>query len=143
MDQPPTPRSKEATMFHCCALLLGVPFLVTLASPSAADEPNANGLDMDKFAERTAARAAGILRSKKTDVEIADNLIWAIMRRKPTENEIKITAELLGSRPDREAAARDVIWALMNTKEFLKLMDFTVDDVKKINEMILTSWPKK
>ena len=129
-------------MFRCCfAILLAIP--VMLAPSAVADEPNANGLDKAKFAERTAARAAAILRSTKTNGEIVDDLIWAIMRRKPTENEVKITTELFSTRPDREAAGRDVIWALMNTKEYLKLMDFTSDDVEKINAMIHTSWPKK
>jgi hypothetical protein len=62
-------------------------------------------------------RLAGLLRSGKPDREIAEELFLATVSRKPTDAELEaLKSELkVGS---REEVFRDLLWALVNSKEF-------------------------
>jgi hypothetical protein len=57
--------------------------------------------------------------SELDDTALCDEVYLSALARRPTEAErAKVTAFVKGS-PDRVEAARDVLWALFNTKEFL------------------------
>lgn len=65
------------------------------------------------------SRLAGLLRSKKSDKEILDELFLATMTRLPNEEERTAFAEHIKDEKDRTSAFVDVLWALINTREFV------------------------
>lgn len=73
-----------------------------------------NGEETQNASSRGAAAYAHL-----DDAALCDEVYLSALGRKPTDAErAKVTA-FVKSRPDRVEAARDVLWALFNTKEFL------------------------
>jgi hypothetical protein len=64
-------------------------------------------------------RVGKLLSAGKTDAEILEELYLAALCRKPTEVESKKLLALLAEAKDRRAAWEDVLWAVVNSKEFL------------------------
>ncbi|MEW4529026.1 DUF1549 domain-containing protein [Maioricimonas sp. JC845] len=65
-------------------------------------------------------RAATLAASEKTPAEIVEELYLSIYSRYPTEEELKIGVGLYENESsDRRAVTEDLMWALMNTPEFL------------------------
>jgi hypothetical protein len=62
-------------------------------------------------------RIGKLLAAGKPDGEILDELYLAALSRPPSER--RRALELLGKTEDRRAALEDVVWALINAKEFL------------------------
>ncbi len=61
----------------------------------------------------------GLLKSGKSDSEILDALCLSAFSRKPNSSESKTLLELLKTAPKREQGWQDILWALLNSKEFL------------------------
>lgn len=60
------------------------------------------------------------LKEKKSDAEIIDEIYLAALSRLPSEEEKqKLTAYLAKEPKNRNQAVQDVVWAILNTKEFL------------------------
>jgi hypothetical protein len=75
--------------------------------------------DAGLLAKVRGGRLAELLRSKKTDAEVLDELFLATLTRLPTDAEREaFTAYRAGTR-DRRAAFTDTLWALVNTREFI------------------------
>jgi len=70
--------------------------------------------------QNPAARPALLLRQKISDKELATELyLWALARH-PNEAELAVAVEFLQSASDRRAeAAQDLMWALLNSRDFL------------------------
>lgn len=64
-------------------------------------------------------RLAQLLKTKKTDTEILDELFLATMTRLPNEDEKAAFLEHIKDEKDRTSAFVDVLWALINTREFV------------------------
>ena len=62
-------------------------------------------------------RLAGLLKQKKADAEIRDELFLATLGRLPTEAETKTLRTALAE-GERGEVFRDLFWALLNSKEF-------------------------
>ena len=64
-------------------------------------------------------RIGQMLSAGKTDAEMLEELYLAALCRKPTEAEAKKLLVILATAKDRRAAWEDVLWAVVNSKEFL------------------------
>ncbi|MBI2808154.1 MAG: DUF1549 domain-containing protein [Planctomycetes bacterium] len=64
-------------------------------------------------------RLARMLKTQKTDRELIDELMTVALSRLPTEAERKRIDEHVARTNNRQVAFADLMWALMNTKEFL------------------------
>ncbi len=71
---------------------------------------------MDRLAR---GRLGGLLESDLCDAEIIDELYLAALSRFPTADERHRILDHLRARADRKAAMTDVLWALINTREFI------------------------
>jgi hypothetical protein len=60
-----------------------------------------------------------LLRSGRKDQEILTELYLAALCRYPTAEEQHRLLRYVGQAPDRRAAWEDVLWAIINSKEFL------------------------
>lgn len=97
------------TIATLCALALAV--------PASADEPQLPTAVLDRIGKLP----GDLVKAKKTDGEIVDAMFLAAFARLPTEQEKETGTAHLTKAKDRKTAAVDLAWALVNTKEFLKL----------------------
>jgi len=66
------------------------------------------------------ARAGRLAKdAERKDEEKIDDLYHWAFARPPVEEEKKVALDYLGKAADRQKAFEDVVWALINTKEFL------------------------
>jgi hypothetical protein len=64
-------------------------------------------------------RIGRLFAAKATDAAMLDEFYLAALSRKPSDVEAKTILAYLGGAADRRAAWEDVVWALVNSKEFL------------------------
>jgi hypothetical protein len=64
-------------------------------------------------------RVGKMLAAGKSDSEMLEEVYLAALCRKPTETEAKKLLSILSDAKDRRAAWEDVLWAVVNSKEFL------------------------
>jgi Protein of unknown function (DUF1553)/Protein of unknown function (DUF1549) len=64
-------------------------------------------------------RLSRLLTAGRTDKEIVEEFYLAALCRTPTPQEAQATAAYVAAAPDRRAALEDVVWGLLNAKEFL------------------------
>jgi RNA polymerase sigma factor (sigma-70 family) len=100
------------------------PIKEVLGNPPARAADKFQGL-LDK-AERLARLPAELLKAKRADGEIVDSLYTATLARLPTETEKSVAAKHLRSAKARDRVCRDLVWALVNTKEFMRLHSLQV-----------------
>ncbi len=67
----------------------------------------------------TTGRLAKLLAEKKTDGEVVEELFLATLSRQPDERERKAALGHIAAKKDRTEAFTDVLWALINTREFI------------------------
>ena len=109
-------------------------FLTTFAKPRRAsvcecermpDENLAQALHTlngDILAEKIAhtnGRVAALLKAKKSHEEMVEELYLAALCRLPSDEERSTTYELLKESPSPKEFYEDLLWALMNSKQFL------------------------
>ena len=58
-----------------------------------------------------------LLKSGKSDAEITEELFLTAIARSPTAEEVEVAGRILKS--NRSQGAADILWALLNTTEFL------------------------
>jgi hypothetical protein len=59
------------------------------------------------------------MTAKATDEQILEDLFFAALARAPFEDEKKIALGHVAKGSDKRKAWEDVVWALINTREFL------------------------
>jgi hypothetical protein len=64
-------------------------------------------------------RLRKLLSQKKTDAEIIEEFFLATLTREPTSQEKDKALAYIKSKPNRNAALTDIVWALVNTREFI------------------------
>ncbi|MFN4260067.1 MAG: DUF1549 domain-containing protein [Gemmataceae bacterium] len=64
-------------------------------------------------------RVAELAQSKMSDDAVLEEIFLATLTRYPTDNDRKLFQEYLATGKDRRAALTDVMWALINTREFI------------------------
>ncbi|MCE9562802.1 MAG: DUF1549 and DUF1553 domain-containing protein [Planctomycetes bacterium] len=74
---------------------------------------------MNDMIRATDNRVGKMLSAGKTDAEMLDEIYLAALCRKPTEIETKKLLALLAAAKNRRAVWEDVLWAVVNSKEFL------------------------
>jgi hypothetical protein len=110
------------------------PFLVTFGKPKRAsvcecertpDENLAQALHTlngDVVAAKIAdgaGRVAKLMAAKKSHEEIVTELYLATLARRPAPQEIDATKKFLGGSPSPQECYQDLLWALINSKQFL------------------------
>lgn len=63
--------------------------------------------------------ARGLANSKRPPAEIVDDLYLTALSRFPRDDERQLMLEAFAGNSDRQTAVEDVLWTLLNTKEFL------------------------
>src|SRR5947209_4826904 len=89
---------------------------------AAADDPPVE--DRAKLAERLRRMPEDLVRCRAPDAEIANKLFLATVRRLPTADEMERISVHFRSSKDRLTATREIVWALLNTREFKLKQEF-------------------
>ena len=85
----------------------------------AAEHPNKLKELQDKLSSGS-GRAAQLTNEKKqTDEEKIRGLYRIAFSREPLSDELNVAIDYISQKKDRKHAYEDILWALMNTKEFL------------------------
>jgi len=74
---------------------------------------------LDGKLRRSDNRLGKLLAAGKSDVEIITEFYLATVNRPPTPTELGTARRYLSKKPERRAAWEDLLWALINSKEFL------------------------
>jgi hypothetical protein len=61
----------------------------------------------------------GLVASKKSDDDIIEEVYLAALCRHPREIELKKTRDYIAAHPDRAAAFEDIVWSVLNLREFV------------------------
>jgi hypothetical protein len=78
-----------------------------------------NSTELSKKIAHDEGRAAKLAASGKTVPEIVDELYLVVYSRFPTGEERQVVTAACEANPDRRKAAEDLMWALVNTPEFI------------------------
>jgi hypothetical protein len=107
--------------------IFGRPVRASVCECERSNEPSIaqalhlmNSPEITEKIQHRKGRIAGLLKSNLSDAEIADQLFLATLSRLPTADERTLVQQSLADLPnDRRAAWEDVLWALLNRKEFI------------------------
>ncbi len=78
-----------------------------------------NGSDLESRLNSGEGRLKALLESGKPDREMAESLFLATVSRKPDDEQWRTIESAIASSGDRAGVLRDLLWALVNSKEFL------------------------
>jgi hypothetical protein len=78
-----------------------------------------NGPTVNEKVRNPNNRLGKLLAAKKSDAEILTDLYYAALGRAPFDDEKQIALDHVAKREDKRKAWEDVVWALINTREFL------------------------
>jgi hypothetical protein len=67
----------------------------------------------------TGGRLQRLLAENRTDAEVVEELFLATLSRYPDARERRAALGRVGAAADRRAGLTDVVWALINTREFI------------------------
>jgi hypothetical protein len=77
-----------------------------------------NGDDVLNKIRAGDGRLSAVLKDKKGDARVTEELFLATLSRAPSANETEAVTKALGDGGTREEVYRDLFWALLNSKEF-------------------------
>jgi hypothetical protein len=78
-----------------------------------------NGSEINDKLTAPEGRLQRLIREQKPDVEVIDELYLAALSRRPTAEERKDAAALIHQGKTRAEGIQDLLWALLNSREFL------------------------
>ena len=67
----------------------------------------------------SAGRLPKLLAANKSDGDVVEDLFLATLSRFPDDREMKASLTHVAGKKDRAKAFADVLWALINTREFI------------------------
>jgi hypothetical protein len=112
---------------------------VEQTDPRAKEQPKDQKLaDLAAHIKKLGRLPAELTKSKKSDAEIVNALFRASLNRAPGDSERAALTKYLASAKDRTQKSRDILWALVNSNEFLKLhnLDGNIPEtLRLINEL--------
>jgi hypothetical protein len=119
-------------------LLLASAVVFALAVPVSAQNP-------EPLLKRVGAQPTQLVKAGRTDAEIVDALYFITLGRLPNEKEKEASIKFMGLAKKRDEAGRDLAWALVNTKEFLKVHSLDSDPAEalKIINKFIAEWGKE
>lgn len=103
----------------------------------------AQGQETIDRAERLGRLPAELIKAKKTDAEIMEALFLATLARFPKDQEKENISKHVKAAANRQAAYDDVIWALVNTKEFATLSGMTAEQMLQFSDKVQAAMRKK
>lgn len=112
--------------------IFGRPVRATVCECERSDQPSIsqalhllNSPEIEQKLSHRTGRAHQLADSTRTPVEIIHELYWATLARPPSDAEVQKMREAFGDDPAandpscRRAATEDILWTLLNSKEFL------------------------
>ena len=78
-----------------------------------------SGQEMTKMVAEPGNRLGQLIEAGKNDEQIVDELYWATLTRAPSDAEMKALVGHVKAAKDRRKGLEDVLWALLNAKEFV------------------------
>ncbi len=78
-----------------------------------------NGPTVNEKVRNANNRLGPLLAAKKSEKEILDELYFAALARSPEADEVKAALAHVAKGTDKRKAWEDVLWAIINTREFL------------------------
>jgi hypothetical protein len=75
--------------------------------------------EVEQKISRGGGRVAKLVQGKATPEQAVEELYLAAFARLPAESERRTALEYLSRQPDRRRALEDLVWALLNTREFM------------------------
>ena len=78
-----------------------------------------SGRTLHTILSESGNRLDGLLDSGASDAEIVNQLYWSALTREPRDAEATQIIDYLGAAEDRRKAVEDLVWALINSKEFM------------------------
>lgn len=78
-----------------------------------------NGSTVNTKVAHPQGRVARLFAAKAADRDMVADLYLAALSRPPSEKEAAAAEKLFGSAPSKKEGAEDLLWALINTKEFV------------------------
>jgi flagellar biosynthesis GTPase FlhF len=75
--------------------------------------------DQNLLGKLQRGRLEKLIRDRKSDAEIVDEMFMATLCRPPNQNEREAALDHIKSKSDRNAGLVNVVWALINTREFV------------------------
>ncbi len=78
-----------------------------------------NSPDLENKLRAPAGRIAGLVKAKTADAKIVQELYLAVYGRLPRANEMTTVMTYVAGQPDKKSAFEDLLWAMVNSKEFL------------------------
>ena len=77
------------------------------------------GETINGIIEEEGNRIGQLIEQDKDDLEIIDDLYWAVLTRPPSAAEWSMMLSYVSLTENRRSAMEDVSWGLLNAKEFL------------------------
>ena len=78
-----------------------------------------NGVTLQRFVSAPGNRLDGLIRSAASPEACVEELFWSALSRPPSETERAALVSALTHTTDRRAALEDLLWGVLNAKEFV------------------------
>jgi len=78
-----------------------------------------NGPTVNELLAEPKNRASRLAESSQTNREIVEDLFWTALTRRPTKAESETFVAALDRAKDRRAELEDILWGILNSKEFV------------------------
>lgn len=78
-----------------------------------------NGETLQAKLKSDTGTVAELVKSGKPDAQVIEELFLKVLARRPSQNELAALLKVIPQAPSRAEAMQDVLWALINSKEFM------------------------
>ena len=78
-----------------------------------------SGPSINELLTQSNNRLGPLLESVKSNRDLVTELYWSVLTRPPTATELTKTVAHIESAKDRRTGTEDVLWSLVNAKEFV------------------------